>query len=115
MRAALAAQRNLWKEHDFPAYIGLDVHKETVAVSVARCGCQDPEQSIEIPNTPPSIRKLVERLNEEFHGQVLLLCYEAGPCGYILYRQLRKLGHHCLVVAPCLIPKVPGERIKTDR
>ena len=115
LKGALAAQRNLWKEHDFPAYVGLDVHKETVAVSIARCGRRDPEQSVEIPNTPPSIRKLVESLNEEFHGQVLLFCYEAGPCGYVLYRQLRELGHHCLVVAPCLIPKAPGERIKTDR
>lgn len=68
MRDALAAQRTLWKEHDFPAYIGLDVHKETVAVSVARCGCQDTEQWAKIPNTLPLIRKLVERLNEEFHG-----------------------------------------------
>ena len=68
LMAALAAQRNLWKEHDFPAYIGLGVHKETVAVSVARYGRQDPEQWAEIPNTPPSTRKPVERLNEGFHG-----------------------------------------------
>ena len=82
LRAALAAQRNLWKEHNFPAYIELDVHKETVVVSVARCGRQDPEQWAEIPNTPPSMRKLVGRLNEEFHGQVVLFCYEAGSCSF---------------------------------
>ena len=105
LRGALAAQRNLWKEHDFSAYIGLDVHKETVAVSVARCGRRDPEQSVEIPNTPPSIRKLVERLNEEFHGQVLLFCYEAGPCGYVLYRQLRELGIIALLSLPASYPK----------
>ena len=115
LTAALQAQRNLWKEHSFPAYIGLDVHKERIAVSVARCGRQDPEPWGEIANDPSSVRKMIEKLNKKFHGQVLLLCYEAGPCGYVLHRQIRELGHHCLVVAPSLIPKAPGERIKTDR
>ena len=62
-----------------------------------------------------SVGKLVEKLNKEFRGQFLLFCYEAGPCGYVLYRQIQELGHHCLVVAPALIPKAPEERIKTDR
>ena len=44
-----------------------------------------------------------------------LLCYEAGPCGYGLYRQLTLLGHECVVVAPSLIPTRPGDRVKTDR
>jgi len=43
------------------------------------------------------------------------LCYEAGPCGYVLYRQILASGHDCQVVAPSKIPKAPGERIKTDR
>jgi hypothetical protein len=59
--------------------------------------------------------KLVERLNREFEGEVLLFCYEAGPCGYGLYRQLLALGQDCQVVAPSLIPRKPGQRIKTDR
>ena len=46
---------------------------------------------------------------------MLLFCYEAGPCGYVVYRQLLELGHDCQVVAPSLIPKKPGESIKTDR
>lgn len=58
---------------------------------------------------------MIERLSREFDGEVLLFCYEAGPCGYGLYRQLLKMGHDCQVVAPSLIPKEPGERIKTDR
>lgn len=101
--------------HKYPAYIGLDVHKETVAVAVARAGREAPESREEIANKPKTLSKLVERLNREFGGEVLLFCYEAGPCGYGLYRQLLELGQDCQVVAPSLIPKRPGERIKTDR
>jgi transposase len=99
----------------YPVYIGLDVHKETIAVAIARAGRESPENWGEIANKPKRIAKLVERLNREFDGEVLLFCYEAGPCGYVLYRQLLDLGHDCQVVAPSLIPKKPGERIKTDR
>ena len=99
----------------YPAYIGLDVHKETIAVAVARTGRDTPESWGEIANKPKTIAKLVARLQQEFDGEVLLFCYEAGPCGYTLYRQLLSLGHDCQVVAPSLIPKKPGERIKTDR
>lgn len=99
----------------YPAYIGLDVHKETIAVAVARAGREEPEFRGEIANKPKTVARLVERLSREFNGEVLLFCYEAGPCGYVLYRQILKLGHICQVVAPSLIPKKPGERIKTDR
>jgi transposase len=99
----------------YPAYIGLDVHKETIAVAVARAGREAPESRGEIANKPKTVAKRVERLNQEFDGEVLLFCYEAGPCGYGLYRQLLALGHDCQVVAPSLIPRKPGERIKTDR
>ncbi len=99
----------------YPAYIGLDVHKETIAVSIARAGRDAPESRDEIANQPKKIAKLVECLNREFEGEVLLFCYEAGPCGYGLHRQLLELGHDCQVIAPSLIPRKPGERIKTDR
>ena len=69
----------------------------------------------EIANRPKALVKLVERLNREFGGEVLRFGYEAGPCGYGLYRQLLGLGQDCQVVAPSLIPRKPGERIKTDR
>lgn len=99
----------------YPAYIGLDVHKETIAISVARAGRDEPEFRAEIANKPKKVIKLVDQLNQEFDGEILLFCYEAGPCGYGLYRQLLGLGHDCHVVAPSLIPKKPGEQIKTDR
>jgi len=113
--SALETIREATEEARYPAYIGLDVHKETIVVAVARAGREAPESRSEIANKPKTVAKLVERLNQEFEGEVLLFCYEAGPCGYGLYRQLLGLGHDCQVVAPSLIPKKPGDRIKTDR
>ncbi len=59
------------------------------------------------------MRKLAERLGRK--GRALRFCYEAGPCGYGVYRTLRGLGHDCAVVAPSLIPRRAGDRVKTDR
>jgi len=101
--------------HEYPAYVGLDVHKDTIMVAVSRAGRGKPEVWGEVANRPKAVEKLVRRLNAEFGGEVLLFCYEAGPCGYGLYRQLLELGHDCQVVAPSLIPRKAGERIKTDR
>lgn len=94
-------------------YVGLDVHKETIAVGVARSGRGKPEYFGEIKNSVAAVRKLLRRLSPD--GEVLQICYEAGPCGYGLYRQIKSLGHDCEVVAPSLIPRKAGERMKTDR
>lgn len=96
-------------------YVGLDVHKDTIAVAVARPGRSAPESRGEIANKPKAIIKLVDRLSAEFGGCLILWCYEAGPCGYVLYRQLLSVGHECQVVAPSQIPRKPGDRVKTDR
>ena len=69
----------------------------------------------EIAHSKNSVNKLMQRLNDEFAGKLLLFCYEAGPTGYHLYRQIIANGHDCQVVAPSKIPRKPGERIKTDR
>ena len=94
-------------------YVGLDVHKETIAVSVADPDGGEVRYMGEIPNTPDAVVKLVKRLRKE--GAKLSFCYEAGPCGYGLHRQLLDLGQGCQVVAPSLIPRKPGDRVKTDR
>jgi len=94
-------------------YVGLDVHKETIAVSVAEAEGGEVRFLGEVPNTADSVVKLVKRLRKE--GAKLSFCYEAGPCGYGLHRQLLDLGQDCQVVAPSLIPKKPGDRVKTDR
>jgi transposase len=94
-------------------YVGLDVHKETIAVALAH---QDPPAQVEhlgeIPNRPESIQRLMQRLTARYELQT---CYEAGPCGYTIYRQLRALHIPCDVVAPSLVPLRPGDRVKTDR
>lgn len=97
----------------FSKYVGLDVHKETVAVSVAEVQGGEVRYFGEIANTPEAIEKLVRQLRKGDAN--LSFCYEAGPCGYGIHRQLTDLGWDCQVVAPSLIPKKAGDRVKTDR
>lgn len=94
-------------------YVGLDVHKATIAVGIVRGLRSAPHYFGEFPNTPQAIKKLVKKLSPE--GEVMNFCYEAGPCGYEVYHQLKGMGQECTVVAPSMIPKKPGDRIKTDR
>jgi transposase len=97
----------------FSKYIGMDVHGKSIAVAVAD-GASDEVRFIgEIGNTPEAVAKLVKQLKTR--GVKLSFCYEAGPCGYGIHRQLKALGHECQVVAPSLIPKKAGDRVKTDR
>jgi transposase len=97
----------------FSKFVGLDVHKATIAVSVADANGGEVRYVVEIANTPEAIEKLVRQLRKgDAH---LSFCYEAGPCGYGIYRQLSDLGWDCQVVAPSLIPRKAGERVKTDR
>ena len=111
-----AVQHSLEQAGDvYGAYIGLDVHKDTIAVAIAECGRAEPVYHAEIANKPGKVAKLIERLSQRYGGERLLFVYEAGPCGYGLYRQICASGHACEVVAPSLIPRKPGERVKTDR
>jgi transposase len=98
---------------EYKAYVGLDVHKDTIAVAVAYPGRERAEARGFIPNTKRALMKLVGRLDG--NGERLLFCYEAGPCGYEIYRLIRGWGHDCQVVAPSKTPRKPGERVKTDR
>ena len=100
-------------QREYAMYVGLDVHKKTIAVSVAYAGREKPQYWGEIPNRPEAVEKLLRRLSKD--GEVISFCYEAGPCGYGLYRQIISRGHDCQVVAPSLIPVKAGDRVKTDR
>jgi len=91
-------------------YLGLDVHKATITVAVADAGSQ-PTLYGTIANDPSAVRKLVAQLGR---SAKLSVAYEAGPTGYALHRQLVGLRVECQVVAPALIPKRAGDRVKTD-
>ena len=92
-------------------FSGMDVSKNTIAIALLR---QDEHVPLEhtIANTPEAVRTQVRRWGDPAR---LRVCYEAGPTGYELERQLRSLGVDCAVIAPALIPKRPGQRVKTDR
>src|SRR3954449_3253846 len=96
------------------AFVGIDVAKLRNAVAVADAG-RDGEVRFygEVDASPESMRRLAAKLagkHERLH-----FCYEAGPTGYGLHRLLTGLGHSCVVVAPSLIPRKPGDRVKTNR
>ena len=95
-------------------FVGLDQHKESIAVAYA-----PEEREAEVTFLGPvgtrqcDIDKLVRTLQSKASN--LLFAYEAGPCGYWLYRYLKRKGLRCLVIAPSLIPRKSGDRVKTDR
>ncbi|HEY2416837.1 MAG TPA: IS110 family transposase [Steroidobacteraceae bacterium] len=96
------------------SYIGLDVHKESIVVAVASGGLRGEVREYgRIANTATALDRLLRKLGGA--GVRLRFCYEAGPCGYGIQRRLSDQGHECVVVAPSLIPKRAGDRIKTDR
>jgi transposase len=95
-------------------YVGLDVHKAGIAVAVAEDGIGGEVREYgRIANTAAALDRLIRKLGRD--GVKLRFCYEAGPCGYGIQRHLTARGHDCVVVAPSLIPKRPGDRVKTDR
>lgn len=95
-------------------YVGLDVHKAIISVVAAEDGRNGDVRFIgPIPNTPADILKMANRLAKDGHR--LEFCYEAGCCGYVIYRQLVGLGHGCTVAAPSKIPVNKGDKVKTDR
>lgn len=95
-------------------FVGLDVHKDTIAVAYAPEDRGAEVVSLGMIGTRQyDIDKLIRKL--ESKGATLVFAYEAGPCGYWLHRDLTRRGFTCAVVAPSLIPRKPGDRVKTDR
>ena len=95
-------------------YVGLDVHRDTIAVAVAEEGRRGEIRFFgTIANKADSVLRLTKQLTAS--GKVPTFCYEAGPCGYGLHRHLTKLGFESAVVAPAMIPRKAGDRVKTDR
>jgi transposase len=96
------------------AFVGFDTSKLRHAVAIADGGRDGEVRFLgEIENSEAATTKLVRKLAGKYDR--LTFCYEAGPTGYELYRQIKHLGHGCVVAAPSLIPKKPGDRVKTNR
>src|SRR5713226_7393095 len=96
------------------AFVAFDTSKLRNAVAIADGGRAGEIRFLgEIENTGAATAKLVRKLAARH--QRLTFCYEAGPTGYGLYRLIKSLGHECMVVAPSLIPRKPGDRVKTNR
>ncbi|MDF2974798.1 MAG: transposase y4qE [Microvirga sp.] len=96
------------------AFVAFDTSKLRNAVAIADPGRTGEVRFLgEIESTGAATAKLVRKLAAKYER--LTFCYEAGPTGYGLYRHIESLGHECMVVAPSLIPKKPGDRVKTNR
>ena len=96
------------------AFVAFDTSKLRNAVAIAEGGRGGEVRFLgEIENSEAATAKLVRKLERQY--QRLTFCYEAGPTGYGLHRQITELGHECIVAAPSLIPKRPGDRVKTNR
>jgi len=101
-------------EHNSEAFIGIDTSKLKNAIAIAEGGRDGEVRYLgEIETTDAATRKLVKKLATKYRK--VTFCYEAGPTGYGLYRLITSLGHECSVVAPSLVPKKPGDRVKTNR
>lgn len=95
-------------------FVGLDVHKDSIAVAYAEAYRAEPPHYVgTIGTRQVDIDKLIRRLHSK--TSKLIFAYEAGPCGYVLYRYLTSKGLECQVVAPSLMAKRPGDKVKTDR
>ncbi len=92
--------------------IGLDVHKATIAVAIARGGLRDAAAFVgTIETTPAALDKRLAKFGRKHER--LSFCYEAGPCGDGVHRHLIQAGYACAVVAAWLIPRRAGDRVKT--
>ena len=94
-------------------YVGMDAHAASIRVAVLRPGAEQADEW-QLVNEPRGVKRLARRVTRMAAGPVLA-CYEAGPCGFALQRQLQAEGLRCQVIAPALIPRRPGDRVKTDR
>jgi transposase len=95
------------------AHVGMDVDKEKIAVAVVKDYESEPRVQRIIRNRPDDIKTLVEELGAGYDQ--VTMCYEAGACGFELYRRITDLGAACVVIAPASLPKKANDRVKTDR
>jgi len=92
--------------------VGLDVHKDSIVASILPSGADRASKAITFENRPATLKCFIQRLG---HPRPRVFVYEAGPCGYVVQRELVAQGERVVVIAPALIPVRPGDRVKTDR
>src|SRR5271168_5140647 len=114
LRSVQSRHREDWSMNESTTlqFVGLDVHRDSIAIAVAKPGGQPAESLATVPN---DIGGLIKRLQRLGPVESLRCCYEAGPTGFGLARRLIEAQIACEVIAPSLIPVQPGARIKTDR
>jgi transposase len=98
---------------DVTTYVGIDAHKKDLFIAML-IGTEPKPATWQLANEPNAVRRLVRKLEREAPGPVRVF-YEAGPCGYAWQRHVTTSRVTCDVVAPALIPRKPGERVKTNR
>jgi transposase len=98
---------------DVTTYVGIDAHKKDLFVAML-IGQEKTPVTWQLANEPKAVGRLVRKLERDAPGPVRV-CYEAGPCGYALQRQMTTSRVRCDVIAPALTPRKPGERVKTNR
>lgn len=97
-------------------YLGLDVHKDSIVIAIAQSGRNGEVRLYgTITNDLQAIEKALRKIRQSHGGARLEVCYEAGPCGFVIARRLAQLKIACTVVAPSMIPKRSGDRVKTDK
>jgi transposase len=96
-------------------FIGLDVHNDSIAISLAPSDSTEVRRWGIIGGTHEHVQRFVKQIQAAHPDATLKFCYEAGPRGFPLVRFIRGLGHECIVVCPSRVPRLPGDRVKTDR
>ena len=99
-------------EKSSTVFVGMDVHKESIDITLAEQG-GEVRRLGQIGGDRSSLMKMVRK--QQSKGRDLVFVYEAGPCGFWIYREIAALGLTCMVVSPALIPKRAGDHVKTDR
>src|SRR5712692_5513736 len=99
-------------EKSSTVFVGMDVHKESIDITLAEPG-GEVRRLGQIGGDRGSLLKMVRR--QQSKGRKVVFVYEAGPCGFWIYREITALGHACMVVSPSLIPRRAGDHVKTDR
>ena len=108
--AQVSVYSQVFVPRDYEVFAGLDVDHHSIAATFT-----DHDRLMQSLRLPYSARQLLSYVGKHFPGQRLVFVYEAGPTGFGLYDELEAAGHPCLVVAPSMVPRAPGQRVKTNR